>query len=50
MECVSKYYLLLFLLVEEGNGSVGNVRDNKLRFRDIGLRCAKISDPTKGYL
>lgn len=36
---VNKCYLLLFLLVEEGNGHVGNVRDNKLRFRDFGLRC-----------
>ena len=48
---LSKYYLLLFLLVEERNdGSVGNVRDNKLKFRDFGLRCVKISDSTTGYL
>lgn len=47
---LSKYYLLLSLLVEEGNGSVGSVRDNKLRFRGFGLKCVKISDPTTGYL
>ena len=29
---------------------MSNVRDNKLRFRDFGHRCSKISDLTIDYL